>query len=240
MENKIVCVIPARLNSSRFPGKILAFLGKKPLVQWAYEGAKACGRFDEIVIATDSVEVVAAARSFRARAIMTDRDCKTGTDRLIELQREGKLEGEIWVNWQGDEPFIDSEVIGELLQSIEEEDQQIWTLKKSITEDADLLNPHIVKVVTDLRGKALYFSRSPIPSKGPAFKHVGIYAFHGPALEAIGKLSPSPLEEAESLEQLRFLENGFSIQVHQTHQEIFGIDTKEELAIAEEMCYTRR
>lgn len=239
MGNKIVCVIPARLNSARFPGKILALLGRKPLVQWAFEGAKACGQFDEIVIATDSMEIETAARGFGARAIMTDQKCKTGTDRLIELQKERKLEGEIWVNWQGDEPFIDGEAIGDLLQSIEEEDQQIWTLKKAIAGDEEIQNPHVVKVVTDHLGKALYFSRSPIPSSGAAFKHVGLYAFRGSALEAIGKLPPSPLEEAENLEQLRFLENGLPIQVHETHQEIFGIDTKEELAMAEEMCYTR-
>lgn len=231
----VVCVIPARLGSTRFPRKMLAPLKGKPLVQWAYEGAKRCPWFDEVVIAVDSEEIFEVVEGFGGKAVMTAFDCQNGTERLIELQQRGILKGDVWVNWQGDEPFIGTKMIETLLQSCDE--GEIWTLKIAIEDPS---SPHVVKVVCDHLGRALYFSRSPIPHNSKKyFKHVGIYAYSDEALQKISKLSPCPLEEAERLEQLRFLYNGLSIQVHETDEEIIGIDTPEQLSIAEEMilCY---
>lgn len=240
MDSKIICVIPARMESIRFPGKMLALLGGKPLVIWAYEGAKACGCFDEIVVATDSKAIADVVVSSGARVIMNTSFCESGTDRLIEIQKKGVLEGDIWVNWQGDEPFITREVIDDLLQSIDKPNREIWTLKKTLINPELIKSPNIVKVVTDASERALFFSRNPIPLNGPFYQHIGLYAFRKEALRKIGFFSPSSLEQSENLEQLRFIDKGLSIHVHLTCQEIFGIDTKEELAKAESMCYNRR
>lgn len=237
MQNKrIVCVIPARLGSTRFPRKMLAPLGGKPLLQWAYEGAKKCGHFNEVVVAVDSQELMDAVHAFEGNAIFTDLNCKNGTERLVELYTSGKMQGDVWVNWQGDEPFIAPATIEQLLQTIHAPGQEIWTLKKEIDFE-HARSENVVKVVSDRAGRALYFSRSMIPfdwhGKEKIYKHVGIYAYASTALEKIKTLSECPLEKAERLEQLRFLYNGLSIHVHETDQEIFGIDTREDLAKAE-------
>lgn len=232
----VVCVIPARLGSSRFPRKMVARLRDKPLLQWAYEGAKRCDCFDEVVVAVDSEELKAVVEEFGGRALMTSFDCQNGTERLVELQSRGALKGDIWVNWQGDEPFISSNTIETLLQSSQNEEEEIWTLKFPIEDPQKIHSPHVVKVVCDAFGKALYFSRSTIPYEGKkVFKHIGLYAYSDRALQKISHLSPSPLEESEKLEQLRFLYHGLSVQVHQTSEEIFGIDTPEHLLLAEEL-----
>ncbi len=227
----VVCVIPARLGSTRFPRKMLALLKGKPLVQWAYEGALRCPWFDEVVVAVDSEEIRETVEGFGGRAIMTSVDCQNGTERLIELQRRGILKGDVWVNWQGDEPFIQTKMIGTLLQTCDE--GEVWTLKIAID---DPQNPNVVKVVCDAQGRALYFSRSVIPHGGKKFfKHVGIYAYSDRALQKISTLSPCALEMEERLEQLRFLYNGLSIQVHETDEEVIGIDTFEQLMVAEQL-----
>lgn len=227
----VACVIPARLGSTRFPRKMLALLKGKPLVQWAYEGAMRCRLFDEVVVAVDSEEILDVVEGFGGKAIMTSIDCLNGTERLMELQKRGLVKADIWVNWQGDEPFIGAEMIETLLQNCDQ--GEIWTLKKSID---DAQNPNVVKVVCDAQGRALYFSRSPIPYGAKQFfKHVGIYAFADQALQKISKLKPCYLEEIERLEQLRWLNNGLAIQVHETTQEILGIDTPEQLLVAEEL-----
>ena len=243
MDNKkIICVVPARLGSTRFPRKMVALLENKPLVQWAYEGAVQCGCFDEVVVAVDGEELYAVVTGFGGRAVMTSMSCLNGTERLAELQRKGIMEGDIWVCWQGDEPFIQKETIHALLQTIDHSDEEIWTLKKKIYNTQQVHSPNVVKVVSNKDGKALYFSRSPIPyslsDNETFYKHVGIYAYRDAALKKIGILSPVPIEEVEKLEQLRFLYHGMSIRVHETNQEIFGIDTKEDLDLAQQMCYT--
>jgi len=168
---------------------------------------------------------------------MTCEGCLSGTDRLIELQKTQKMQGDIWVNWQGDEPFIHKEMIGDLLQSTDQ-DCDIWTLKKEIKKELDIEDPNVVKVVTDFHNKALYFSRSPIPydrdglDDVTCYKHIGIYAYTGKALEKISNLKESSLERSEGLEQLRFLENGMKIEVHETSFETQGIDVPEDLAKA--------
>ncbi len=233
---KVVCVIPARLGSTRFPRKMLALLKGKPLVQWAYEGALECTVFDEVVVAVDSEELMDAIHDFGGKAILTAASCQSGTERLVELATTHALDGDIWVNWQGDEPFVSPSVIDDLLQSCSSSDEEVWTLKHRIGTAEEIQSPHVVKVVCDREGKALYFSRSCIPhGASEVFKHVGIYAYTKEALRKISTLSPSPLEQLERLEQLRFLYHGMQIRVHETSEEIFGIDTKEELLVAEQI-----
>jgi 3-deoxy-manno-octulosonate cytidylyltransferase (CMP-KDO synthetase) len=237
---KIVCVIPARLASSRFPRKILSMLGEKPMLQWVWEAAVGSEIFDEIAFAIDDSETARLIDSFEGKHFMTSSECLSGTDRLVELQQLGKLQGDIWVNWQGDEPFIHREMIEDLLQTAEEKKFDIYSLKKHIQSEEMVEDPNVVKVVTDAEGRALYFSRSPIPyyrdvydfEETPYYKHIGIYAFTQKALAKIATLSPTSLELAEQLEQLRFLENGLSLQVHDTEHETLGIDVPEDLAQA--------
>lgn len=236
---KTICVIPARLDSSRFPKKVLAMLGEKPMLQWIWEAAVSAEMFDEIAFAIDDHETARLIDSFEGKYHMTSPQCVSGTDRLIELQQQGVMEGDIWVNWQGDEPFIHREMIENLLQTIDQ-DYDIWSLRKEIETEEEVEDPNVVKVVTDCRDRALYFSRSPIPYDRDAledityYKHIGIYAYKNDALKEISNLSPSALELAEGLEQLRFLENGLSIQVHETAHETLGIDVPEDLARAME------
>jgi len=237
-QKKIVCVIPARLQSSRFPRKILAPLSGKPLLRWAWEGALRVPFFDEVVIAVDSEETALVVKSFGGNWIMTDIRCLTGTERLAEIQKKELLTGDIWVNWQADEPFLSVRLIEDLLQSSENSDIDVWTLKTKIKPEENPQNPNICKVVCDLRGKALYFSRSVIPysREGGAshvFKHLGLYAYSNEALKKIQTMELCPIEKAESLEQLRFLFNGLKIQVHETEEISMGIDLEEHLIEAE-------
>lgn len=234
----VTCVIPARLQSSRFPAKILALLNGKPLIQWVWEAACQVKAFTRVVIAVDAEETAEVAHQFGAEAIMTDPSCRSGTMRLVELKLANKIEGDLFVCWQGDEPFIHTTMIEDLIQSAPADGSDVWTLKKKMAEEAD--SPHVVKVVTDARGYALYFSRSPIPYFRDApddeqiyFKHIGLYAYSPSALEKIATLPASFLEEAEKLEQLSFLEHGLKIRVHETEHETLGIDLPEHLARAQ-------
>ena len=237
---KIVCVIPARLHSSRFPRKILAHLGGKPMIQRVWEAAQKVSLFDSVVIAVDHEETAEIVRSFGAAAIMTSPQCFSGTERLVELKARGLIEGDIFVNWQGDEPFIHQSMIGDLLQSVQNDSADIWTLKKQCSDRCDAHSPHLAKVVCDYAGCALYFSRSLIPfyrdvpeDERIYFKHIGIYAFTAQALDKLQSLSPSYLEKAELLEQLSFLYHGLKIKVHETQHEVLGIDLPEHLCAAE-------
>ena len=237
---KIACVIPARLNSSRFPKKILSTLLGKPLLQRVWEKALSVDYFDRVVFAIDSQETASLIDSFQGEYIFTEISCESGTDRLIELMQKEKIKADIWVNWQADEPFICKQMVDDLLQTCEADDCDVWTLKKEITLSEEIRSPHIVKVVSDEKGEALYFSRSPIPyhrdttSKSPTyFKHIGMYAYTEQALEKLAKLEPCELELTEKLEQLRFLYHRLSVRVHKTKHEVFGIDLPEHLALAE-------
>jgi 3-deoxy-D-manno-octulosonate cytidylyltransferase len=227
----VICVIPARLASTRFPRKMVAPLGGKPLIQWTYEAAKRISCFREVVIAVDTEELQELAQNFGARALMTSTTCQSGTERLIELVERNELEADVLVNWQGDEPFVSPEMIEDLLQTAGEDGYSIWTLSKEMEEEE---SPHLVKIVSNHAGEALYFSRSPIPyfrnaMKKSYWKHIGIYAYTPEALRKISSLPHSYLEEAEQLEQLRFLQGGLKIRVHKTRQEFWGIDIPEDL-----------
>ena len=240
-QKKIACVIPARLKSTRFPQKMLSSLKGKPLLQWVWERATQVKLFDEIAFAIDSIEAKKIVESFGGKYFMTSEHCPSGTDRLVEVMQKKWIDADIWVNWQGDEPFIHSHMIDDLLQSVEEPLSDVWTLKKKISTLEEIQSPHIAKVVCDHRGFALYFSRSVIPhyrdlSPGEHklfFKHIGMYAFTREALQKISILKPCEIELAEQLEQLRFLYHNLKIQVHETQHEAFGIDLPEHIALAE-------
>lgn len=238
---KVVCVIPARLKSTRFPKKMLCDLRGKPLLQWVWEAASAVSVFDDVVFAVDAEETAELIRGFGGKCLMTSESCPSGSDRLAELLDMGLLDADIWVNWQGDEPFIHERMIMDLIQSCGTEESDLWTLKKRITNPEEATNPHIAKLVCDSNGFAMYFSRNQIPyyrdvsdfSKKELYKHVGLYAYTREALKKILALSPCYIEVAEQLEQLRFLYNGLRIRVHETDYEVFGIDLPEHLAKAE-------
>ncbi len=240
-KERIACIIPARLASTRFPKKMLASLGGKPILQWIWESANACGLFDEVLLAIDSDEIAMLIDSFGGKYAMTSTSCASGTDRLVEVMQRGLLKADIWVNWQGDEPFITKQMITELLQTAGTDGADMWTLKKAITRAEEINSPHFAKLVCGDDGNALYFSRSPIPyyrdADGSApqqyYKHVGLYAYTTKALQTIATLPPNALEEAEKLEQLRFLCHGIRIKVHETGQEVIGIDRPTDLAKAE-------
>lgn len=231
---KIACVIPARLASSRFPRKILAPLHGKPVIQWVWEAAMKVPIFHSVTIAIDSVETEEVVRNFGAQYRMTSLECPNGTLRLCDLIKRYDVEGDIFVCWQGDEPFLHQEMIQELLQSVGQDEADIWTLKKRIEDLTAAASPHVCKVVTDHQGYALYFSRSLIPYhrdiKPTSFdKHIGIYAYSRQALEKIATLPLSPLSEKEQLEMLNFMYHGLKIRVHETSHEGFGIDIPQHL-----------
>lgn len=231
---KIACIIPARLASTRFPRKILAPLHGKPLLQHVWEAAQKVSLFDSVTIAVDAEETLTLARSFGAHALLTSPHCSSGTLRLAELEKRAEVKADIYVNWQGDEPFIHEKLIHTLTHTCGTDQADIWTLKKSVFDPIEASSPHVVKVVCTAQGYALYFSRCPIPFHRDHpfphyFKHLGLYAYTQKALRKIGSLPPSPLEEAEKLEQLSFLYYGLKIRVHETEEETLGIDLPEHL-----------
>ena len=235
---KIACVIPARLKSKRFPKKMLSKVCGNPLLEWVYMSAKRCPHFDACLFAIDSDQVAKVLDGIGAPYVMTSKDCPSGTDRLIEVRAAGKIKADVWVNWQADEPLVDREMIDQLLQSCDDPCQDIWTLKFRSQKNID--DPSNVKVVADERGKALYFSRSPLPHGAKEyFKHVGLYAYSDRALSVIANLRPSPLELSENLEQLRFLEAGLNIYVHQTQNQPQGVDLPEHLALVERLLESK-
>ncbi len=234
-------IIPARFESSRFPGKPLVDIGGKTMIQRVYEQAAKSG-LDEIVVATDDERIFKHVKSLNARVVLTSPFHKSGTDRCAEVAALPEFaQVERVVNIQGDEPFIQPEQIDKILSALQNKDwPPISTLAKRIEKIEYLLDINTVKVVFSQQGKALYFSRSPIPfvkneaqdkwlSEMAFYKHIGIYGFQKNTLLAISRLSPSRLENAESLEQLRWLEHGFNIGVQLTEFETIGIDTPEDL-----------
>jgi len=250
-----ICVIPARYGSTRFPGKPLAFLKNKPIIQHVYERAKSSKMIDEVFVATDDSRILHTVESFGGKAIMTSSKHPSGTDRIAEavdkLLQEGYnlQESSIVINLQGDEPLIKKEMIDQLIDLMKNENDSIGTLAKRIEKEDDFFNPNIVKVVFDKKGYALYFSRSPIPFDREKFikgfsknnfmyKHIGIYGYNVKILKNFVGLPMSRLEEIESLEQLRALENGIKIKVGLTEYDSFGIDTPEDLEVAEKCLNT--
>jgi 3-deoxy-manno-octulosonate cytidylyltransferase (CMP-KDO synthetase) len=226
-------IIPARWGASRFPGKPLADLGGKPLIAHVVERALRARGVAEVVVATDDGRIAAAARDAGARAVMTG-EAATGTDRVAAASRALEPRPEIVVNLQGDEPLIEPEAIEAHVAAMADPAVEMATLARPL-EPGELERPHVVKVVTDLRGDALYFSRAAIPHRRAggdsplARAHVGMYAFSREFLERFATLPPTPLEREESLEQLRALEHGVRIRVVDTRYRGFGVDVPEDL-----------
>lgn len=235
MQKRILGVIPARFASSRFPGKVLATIAGKPMLQHVWERAKMARYLYDTVVATDDHRIADTVRSFGGRVRMTSSQHLSGTDRLAEVA--GVEAAELYVNIQGDEPLIDPGAIdAAVLSTLEDDDVAMGTLKKQITDPSDISNPNVVKVVTNLADDAIYFSRSPIPYErddaGASllyYKHIGLYVYRRNFLLSYPDLKMGPLEGAERLEQLRALENGFRIRVVSTEYESLGVDTPADL-----------
>jgi 3-deoxy-manno-octulosonate cytidylyltransferase (CMP-KDO synthetase) len=240
---KFMAIIPARYASTRYPGKPLAILGGKTVIQRVYEQVKSV--LDDVYVATDDDRIYSTVTDFGGKAVMTRADHKSGTDRIEEAAEKIGLDADVIINVQGDEPFIQPSQIETLMQLFDAPETQIGTLGKPFESIDAVENPNSPKIVTDNRGFALYFSRSVIPyirgkerdswfGEYPFLKHLGVYAYRREVLAEVTKLPMSSLEKAESLEQLRWLQNGYRIRVGLTDIETVGIDTPEDLTRAEE------
>lgn len=235
---RAVAIIPARLASSRLPRKVLREIAGKPMIQRVYEAARGCPLLQDVIIATDSEEVLEVARQHGWKAEMTSPHHRSGTDRVHELM--SRFPADVYVNVQGDEPLARPEHLDALLGPMARSEVMVSTIKTPCPA-ADVANPNAVKVVTDRNGRALYFSRSTIPfdrdRSGTVayFKHLGFYAYRQSALASFCEWPESKLEAAERLEQLRFLENGIDIYVAETPYNTIGVDTEEDLKSVEKM-----
>lgn len=232
---RILCVIPARYASTRLPGKPLADIVGKPMICRVYDRAVQAKCLTGVVVATDDERIRMAVEQHGGTAMMTSPDHPTGTDRLAEVAA-AYPDMELILNVQGDEPLIEPSLIDELAAVFEEEAAlPMATVMTPMEDPAEQRDPNNVKVVTDKRGYALYFSRSLLPyprneGRAAVYKHVGIYAYRRAFLLQYAKMAPTPLEQAESLEQLRVLENGYPIRVIRTAHRFVGVDTPEDLA----------
>ncbi len=230
---KFACVIPARYASTRLPGKPLADIAGKPMIQRVYEQVSKAKKPALVIVATDNQRVFDKVESFGGMALMTQPNHPTGTDRLAEVASHHQ-DIDVIINVQGDEPLIDADVIDQLADLfVEDADLQMATIASPLLEE-EYDEPSAVKVICNKRGDAMYFSRSLIPYPRHAFinppmKHVGIYAYRRQFLLDYAKMDPTPAEETESLEQLRALENGYAIRVIKTDKRFVGVDTPEDL-----------
>ncbi|HKW86531.1 MAG TPA: 3-deoxy-manno-octulosonate cytidylyltransferase [Nitrospiraceae bacterium] len=236
----VTVVIPARVGSSRFPGKPLAMLIGKPLIQHVYERAQASPMIDQVLVATDDARIRDTVQGFGGTAVLMTEPFRTGTDRVAAVARQ--LPAQVFVNLQGDEIILHHELLADLLTPFLVSGAGMGTLKRRLTSTADVRNPGVVKVITDQQGEALYFSRAPIPHVRDGaiesvawlhYVHLGIYIYTRETLLRLAELPTSPLEEAEKLEQLRALEHGVRIRVWETTHPSLRIDTPEDLKEAE-------
>lgn len=228
---KAIAVIPARLASTRLPRKMLREIAGQPLIGVVYEAVRSSPLLAEVIIATDSEEIMKVCREQGWKAQMTSPAHHSGTERVHEVS--GRETADVYINVQGDEPLIRREHIATLLQVMENPEAQVGTLMTPAA-DVDIQNPNVVKVVADLSGRALYFSRATIPfdrdgAQPRYFKHLGLYAYRKTALDRFVNLPESSLEKSERLEQLRFLENGIPIFLGETPHDSVGVDTEEDL-----------
>ncbi len=242
-EPKAAAIIPARWASTRFPGKPLAQIKNKPMIQWVVEQAQKASRISEVIVATDDARILEAVTGFGGTAVMTSADHATGSDRIADVA--SGLNCDIVVNVQGDEPLIPPENIDQVVGCLDRDPSlTVATLMMPIHDRDEIIDPDVVKVTTDQKGRALYFSRAPIPfhrdewkSGSPediskskeqgmsqVFKHIGLYAYTRSFLLELSRMKPTPLERLEKLEQLRILENGYPIQVEITEKQSLGVD----------------
>ncbi|GAB4093350.1 3-deoxy-manno-octulosonate cytidylyltransferase [Flaviaesturariibacter terrae] len=230
---KVIAVLPARYNASRFPGKLMQLLGNKTVIRRTYEAALDSGLFDEVLVATDSDVIRAEVESFGGAVAMTRADHESGTDRIAEAVAARNVD--IVVNVQGDTPFINKKALQQLLALFDDASVQVASLMDRIHDESDLHNPNVVKVVTDLRGNSLLFSRSllPFPRAAdidiPHYRHIGVYAFRKTALLQFTQWPVTPLEAAEKIECLRFLEHGIPLRMALTEPIGVDINTPEDL-----------
>jgi len=253
----VLVVIPARYGSTRFPGKPLAPIAGKPMIQHVYEGASRAGGVDEVIVATDDERIVSAVVRFGGRAVMTNPDARSGTERVAEVARARNAQ--VIINVQGDEPLVQPEMIGPLAAFLTQHQAvPMASLMTPLSRPEDAANPNVVKVVVDRDGFALYFSRAPIPHWRDAlssgfgvrgsgqlptpqnpeprtYKHLGVYGYQRHFLLKFPSLEPTPLEQAEQLEQLRALEHGYRIKLLETVHDSIGVDTPEDLQRVEAM-----
>jgi 3-deoxy-manno-octulosonate cytidylyltransferase (CMP-KDO synthetase) len=238
---KAIAIIPARLASTRLPRKMLREIAGKPLVGVVYEAVRSSPLLADVIVATDSEEILGVCLGHGWKALMTSPAHRSGTERVHEIS--GREAADVYINVQGDEPLARPEQIASLLRVMENASAPVGTLMTPAAE-VDIANPNAVKVVTDLTGRALYFSRATIPfdrdgTRPRYFKHLGFYAYRKTALDKFVTLPESSLEKSERLEQLRFLENGIPIYVGETPHDSVGVDTEEDLQRAIEMLRKR-
>lgn len=240
MSQRTIAVIPARYGSTRFPGKPLAIICGKPMVQWCYESTSKCKDLDDVIVATDDERIVDAVTAFGGKAVMTSPNHQTGTDRIAEAV--SGIDADLIVNVQGDEPLMSANVLSRLVKTMRETGAQMGTAAVPFSKTGrDPMDPNAVKVVIDNRGFALYFSRSlmPYPRKGgipvEPLLHWGLYAYRRDFLQDFVTWERGKLEACESLEQLRALENGAKISVIVTDERSVGVDVPEDIALVEKM-----
>lgn len=238
----VTVVIPARYGSSRFPGKPLVMLGRKPMIQHVYEQAAACRAVADVLVATDDERIQRAVEQFGGQAVLMTGEFRTGTDRVAGVARART--GRYFVDLQGDEIPVDPDLLTDLIEPFVESGAEMGTLKRAMTSTDDLHNPAVVKVTTDQQGRALYFSRAPIPMmrddsarravEGLHYIHLGVYIYTRDTLLKLAALPSGLLEEAEKLEQLRALEHGITIRVWETKHESLRVDTPADAASVSE------
>lgn len=244
MNNKVIAIIPARYGSTRFEGKPLALLGGKTVIEHVINQVKTI--IDNVWVATDDERIYNKVVSIGANAIMTSSSHQSGTDRIAEAVDKIGSNYDIVVNIQGDEPFIHQSQIESVLKCFKSQETQIATLGKPFNDLEAALNPNSPKIIVDNKDYAMYFTRALVPyirnkkqtewlDSYPYLKHIGLYAYRADVLKEITQLSPSSLEIAESLEQLRWLQNGYKIKIGYTNIETIGIDTPEDLVKAEQL-----
>ena len=236
---KFTAIIPARYASTRFPGKPLALLGGRPMIQHVYEKAKACSALSEVIVATDDERILNCVEGFGGKAMMTSKLHPSGTDRVAEVAAT-LTDTDVVINIQGDEPFVRVEQLEQLCNMFSDSAVQLATLAHPIASEDLIHDANVVKVVFSTQGRALYFSRSPIPylrdvpvgewyQRKVYFQHLGLYAYRTAVLLELTQLAPSSLEQCESLEQLRWLQSGYGIYLDVTMHKSIGIDTLEDL-----------
>lgn len=246
---RILAVIPSRYGSTRFPGKSLAKIGSLSLIQQAYTHAKRIDLLSDVIVATDDERIVKNVEEIGGKVMLSTTNHSNGTERCAETASQQDIQPDIVINIQGDVPFVEPEHLFKLIKCFDDKEVEIASLCKKITESDTILDVNTPKVVFDKHKNALYFSRSPIPfirgkeqtewgRSSSFYKHIGIYAFRNKTLQEVVKLPKSPLETAESLEQLRWLENGYQIRMAETEVESISIDSKEDLKVAE--AYRKR
>lgn len=233
---KKIAVIPARYAATRFPAKLMQMLGDKTVIRHTYENTLATGLFDDVLVVTDSRIIFEEIASNGGNVVMSKKEHESGSDRIAEAVED--LDVDVIINVQGDEPFMEKQPLADLLNAFEDKNVQVGSLMHEIHDEEQINNPNIVKVVTDLAGDALLFSRSPIPFKRNTeasftyFRHIGVYGYRKSALLQFVRWPISDLENIEKLEQLRYLENGVKIRMVKTTFSAIGIDTPEDLIAA--------